>query len=142
MQAVPINWWAVLVATIVKFVLGGIWFSPPVFAKQWQALTKVSQADMRAGFAKAAVVDLITTFIMAWVLAHAVRYAMGSGAMAGMPAWGQGATAGFFNWLGFIGAVQLGVTVYENRPLKLWLIGNTYQLISLVVMGAILAVWQ
>ena len=29
-----INWWAVLVATVLAFILGGIWYGP-VFGKAW-----------------------------------------------------------------------------------------------------------
>jgi hypothetical protein len=133
MQEFPINWLAVLVVTLVKFVLGFVWFGL-VFGKQWQALTGVTQAQMKAGMAKAIVTDLVTTFIMAFVLVHSVHY-------AGANTWGMGAGVGFFNWLGYIGAISLSQTVYEGRPLKLWGLGNAYQLISLVIMGAILAVW-
>ena len=54
---------------------------------------------------------------------------------------GQGAAVGFFNWLGFIATTTLGVMVYERRPFGLYLITNGWQLLALVVMGAILAVW-
>ncbi|MBA2685130.1 MAG: DUF1761 family protein [Gemmatimonadaceae bacterium] len=31
-----LNVWAVLVAAVVAFVLGALWYSPPVFGKLWQ----------------------------------------------------------------------------------------------------------
>jgi hypothetical protein len=133
MQAFQPNWLAVRVVTLVKFVLGFVWFGL-IFGKQWQTLSGVSQASMKAGMVKAIVTDLITTFIMAWVLAHAVHY-------AGAATWATGAMVGFFNWLGFVGALTLAGTVYEKRPIKLWALGNAYQLIGLLIMGAILAVW-
>lgn len=133
MQPFPINWLALIVATIVKFLLGWVWFGV-IFGKQWQALTGVSEASMKAGMAKAIVTDLITTFIMAFVLVHAVHY-------AGANTWALGALVGFFNWLGFVGAPSLAGTVYEKRPIKLWVINNAYQLIALLIMGAIVAVW-
>jgi uncharacterized protein DUF1761 len=133
MESFPINWWALLVATLVKFVLGFVWFGV-VFGKKWQALTGLTEESMKAGMAKAIVADLVTTFIMAWVLVHAVHY-------AGATTWGMGAGVGFFNWLGFIGAPTLAAILYEKRPLMLWLINNGYQLIALIVMGAIVAIW-
>jgi hypothetical protein len=122
-----------LVTTAVKFLFGFAWFGF-LFGKQWQSLTGISQESMKAGMPKAIATDLITTFIMAWVLVHAVHY-------AGALSWGQGAMVGFFNWLGFIGAPTLAAMMYEKRPLKLYLINNAYQLISLLIMGAIVAVW-
>jgi len=133
MQSFPINWWALLVATLVKFVLGFVWFGL-LFGKKWQALTGVTEEAMKSGMAKAIVADLVTTFIMAWVLVHAVHY-------AGASTWALGAAVGFFNWLGFIGAPTFAASFYEKRPLTLWLLNNAYQLVGLVVMGAILAAW-
>jgi hypothetical protein len=138
MQSVPLNWLAILVVTIVRFVLGFVWFGL-IFGKQWQGLTGVSQDAMKKGMARAIATDLITTFIMAWVLAHALFFAS---KFYGAMTWQSGAIGGFFNWLGFIGAVSLAAQTYEQKPIKLWIIVNAYQLISLVIMGAILAAWQ
>lgn len=135
MQPFPINWLALLVATIVKFLLRLVWFGAvPPFARQWQASVGVSPEALRAGMVKGIVADLVTTFIMAWVLVHAAHY-------AGATGWGQGAAVGFFNWLGFMGAPTLADTVYEHRPLKLWAVNNGRSAISLVVMGMIVTVW-
>jgi len=133
MQSFPINWLALLVATVVKFGLGFAWFGL-IFGKQWQALTGLTQESMKAGMPKAIVTDLVTTFIMAWVLVHAVHF-------AGADTWGMGAGVGFFNWLGFMGAPTLAAAMYDKRPLMLWVLTNAYQLVSLLVMGAIVAVW-
>ena len=32
-----INWLAVLAAAVAAFLLGGLWFSPALFARQWVA---------------------------------------------------------------------------------------------------------
>ncbi|MFI5400682.1 MAG: hypothetical protein ACHQZQ_06500 [SAR324 cluster bacterium] len=40
-----------------------------------------------------------------------------------------------------MGALTFAANLYEKRPWMLWLINNAYQLISLLVMGAIVAVW-
>jgi hypothetical protein len=48
---------------------------------------------------------------------------------------------GFFNWIGFIAPVTVADIVYNKRPWMLWILNNAYWLISLIVMGIILAVW-
>jgi hypothetical protein len=53
-----------------------------------------------------------------------------------------GLMGGFFGWLGFIAPVTLTNVMYEKRPWKLWLLDNSFWLISLLVMGVILSVWQ
>jgi len=37
-QGFPIDWWAVLVAAIVKFAIGGIWYSNIALAPRGRAL--------------------------------------------------------------------------------------------------------
>jgi hypothetical protein len=135
MQDIAINWLALVVAVLVRMVLGAVWFSPPLFLKPWMAASGVSEAEMKQRLPKALVVDLIGAVIMAFVLAHAVAYAGAHGVA-------QGAAVGFLNWLGFIALTTLSATIHEHRPFHLWLIGNGYQLVSLGLMGAILAAWR
>jgi len=133
-QEFPINWLAVLVAAIVKFVIGAIWYSPVAFGPRWGRLTGCSPEGGMQGLGKAMAVDFVAGLVMAFVLLHAVHY-------AGALTLGTGAAVGFFNWLGFIGATTLAAAFFEKRPLQLWLINNAYLLIALLVMGAILAIW-
>ena len=135
MQEVSINIVALLVAAFVKLALGAFWYSPIGFGARWRALAGCTEDQVKAGMAKALLIDLVTTLIMAFVLAHAVRYAGATNAATG-------GTVGFFTWLGFIGAPSLGIATYERRPLGLWLITNTYMAGALVIMGAILAAWS
>ncbi|HXX06454.1 MAG TPA: DUF1761 domain-containing protein [Pseudolabrys sp.] len=134
METFPINWWAVVAAAIVKIVLGAIWYSPIAFLPKWMAATGVSEAHMKTAFPKAIAIDIVGAFVLALVLLHAVHY-------AGARTVGQGATVGFFGWLGFIGVLSLGQIVYEQRPFSYFAINNGYLLLSLMIMGAILAVW-
>jgi hypothetical protein len=134
MQEFPINWFAILVAVIVKQAIGAFWFSPALFGQSWCKLTGVSEAEMKAGLVKALIPDVIGSALMAFVLVHAVHY-------AGAHNWAQGAAVGFFNWLGFVAVATLGTVTFEKRPLQLYLINNGYLLLALLVMGAVLAVW-
>ena len=53
MNLPPINYLAVLVAGIVIFVLGGLWYSPVLFAKRWIALQGRTVEQERAQAAAA-----------------------------------------------------------------------------------------
>jgi len=134
MQHFPINYIALVVAAIARFLFGWLWYSPLLFGKAWMALTNCNPDEMKRRMPVLAPTDLISNFVMAFVLVHAVHY-------AGAANWGQGAAVGFFNWLGFIATVTLMSTLYEKRPAKLFWINNGFQLISLLIMGAIIAVW-
>jgi len=134
MQEITINWLALILAVLLKMALGAVWFSPPLFLKPWLAASGVSEAEMKERLPMALAVDLVGAVIMAYVLVHAIKY-------AGVQDMEQGAAVGFLNWLGFVAVTTLSATVHEHRPFKLWLIGNGYQLVSLILMGAILAAW-
>jgi len=134
MREIAINWLALIVAVIARMVLGAVWYSPPLFVKPWLAASGMSEAQMKAGLPKALTFDLVGTIVMAFVLVHAVKY-------AGAQGIAQGAAVGFLNWLGFVAVTTLSATLHEHRPFKLWLINNGYQLVALLIMGAILAAW-
>ena len=140
MQELPLVWWAVLAAAFARFMFGWLWYSA-LFGKSWMKESGVSEKEMKGGVGKAIPIDLITCIIMAFVLGHAVKYAMASPSMAQMPHLGGGMVCGFFNWLGFVAPILLGSVIYEKKSMKLFWINAGYNLVTLMIMGAILALW-
>lgn len=132
---IPINWLAVLVAAIIRMAVGFVWYSPPVLLKPWQAVTGVTPETMKAGMGKALGIDIAASLIMAFALANIV-------VASGITDWLNGAMAGFWVWLGFQATLMVSLWGYENRPLKLIAINLGNNLIALVLMGALLAVWR
>ena len=135
MNAIVINYWAVLVAAIIRMAVGFVWYSPALLLKPWQALTGITPETMRAGLGKSMVVDVIASLIMAFALANII-------AASGITDWQNGAIAGFWVWLGFMATLLVSLWGYENRSLKLIGINLGNNLIALVLMGAVLAVWR
>ncbi len=135
MQTIPINWLAVIVAAIIRMVVGTIWYSPIGFVKPWQMLTGVTPEKMQAGLGKAIGVDAVMSLVMAFILLHAVTY-------AGATSLVLGVAVGALSWLGFVLTTFLALWAYENRPLKLIAINTGHNLIAMVLMGAVLAVWH
>lgn len=138
---VPINYLAVVVAAAVSIVLGFLWYGP-LFGKKWMALAGITPpqtGEEKKGMTRSYLLMTLGSLVMSYVLAHAVvfgnGYLMTSGASAG-------ASAGFWNWLGFIAPVTLSVVLWEGKSWKLWFLNNGYYLISLVLMGVILSVWR
>ncbi|MBN9316873.1 MAG: DUF1761 domain-containing protein [Devosia sp.] len=135
MQQIDINWLAVIVAAIIRMAVGFVWYSPPVLLKPWQALTGVTPETMRAGMGKAIGIDVIASLVMAFILLHAVTYAGATNIFTG-------AAVGALNWLGFMATLMISLWGYENRSPKLIAINLGNNLIALVLMGALLAVWK
>jgi uncharacterized protein DUF1761 len=134
MRGIPIHFFAILGAAIAKMVLGALWYSPVLFVRPWQRMTGITDEQMKAGMAKALVVDFIGSLVMAFVLAHVIRYAGATTVLEGL-------AVGFWCWLGFVAVATVTTVTYERKPFNLFLLSNGYLLIALLAMGAILAVW-
>lgn len=135
MSATAINWLAVIGAVVIKQVLAALWYSPVLFIQRWFALTGVTEADMKAGFAKSIAIDLAGSLVMAIVLAHAIA---ATGATTAM----QGAVVGVLGWLGFIIVATLPSVTFERRPFALFIINNSLLLVATTLMGALLGGWR
>ena len=135
MPEISINWIALVVAVIAKQAIGALWHSPMVFGKVWSEATGVTDAEMRTRLPRALPVEIVGTFICAFVLVHAIRYAQANSIALG-------AAVGFLNWLGFIATSMLGGELFAKASFRLYLIDAGYWLVGRVVMGAILGGWQ
>lgn len=137
----PINYAAVVVAAVVSMVLGSLWYGP-LFGKMWMAFSGITpgqiDAAKKAGMAKSYALAFVGSLLMAYVLAHALLFASSYLKVSGIV---PGLTSGFWNWLGFVAPVTLGTVLWEGKSWKLWFLSNSYYLVSLQLMGAILSLW-
>ena len=143
MQFPAINYLAVLVSAIIIFALGGLWYSPVLFAKRWIALQNKTEEQMRAEMATANMpllygTALVCSFLQAWVLAMVI------GHMAQVAEMGVAHAAIFSTmlWVGFAGATSYVSAAFSGTPRQLWAINSLYNLVSFVIAGIILAVWR
>jgi len=136
MVPVTINYWAVLVATIAAMAIGALWYSPLLFAKQWMKEVGKGAGDMNQTGPVYAL-TAVTTFMTAYILAHFVAYAVGSGSSSA----GAGALTGLWAWLGFVVPMIGSEHLFSGKTKNLYLITVGHYLLSLVVMGAILGAW-
>jgi hypothetical protein len=146
----PINYLAILVAGIVIFVLGGLWYSPILFVKRWLALQGRTEEQMRAQaasanmplmYASAFITGLITAWALALILAHISRDP-GMAEPGGGVSAAHGATIGFVCWLGFAATTSYATALFSGKSRQLWFIDTAYNLVSFVLAGIILAVWR
>jgi uncharacterized protein DUF1761 len=146
MEHLPgVNWLAIFVAAIVMFILGGLWYSPVLFAKRWVALQGKTEEQMRAQAAAANMPVLYISafgcaFITAAVMGHFLAHMASLNVME--PGAAHGALFGFVAWLGFAAPTSYATAIFTGTPKQKWLIDSTYNLVSFVLAGIILAVWR
>ena len=133
-----INYAAVGVAAVSYWLLGAVWYGL-LFARPFIALmgwTPEQVAAIQAKGETAALgVAFVTSLVLAYVLAHFVRF-------VGAETARFGAFTGFWLWLGFVATSNLETVLFESRPLGLYLISNGYHLVGMLGMGALLAGWK
>ena len=133
-----INYPAVIVAAIVHFMIGGIWYGV-LFGNKFIELIGWTPAQLQQvasqSHGKEYLISFLTSVILVYILAHFVQY-------TGAKGIGGGMQTGFWLWLGFVATTQLATVIFELRPLGLYLLNVSYQLVACLVCGALLAVWK
>ena len=135
MPEATINLLAVFVAALASYFLGALWYSPVLFGKMYMKMSEIRPGKKpHPNVTRSYIFGFLSTLVMSYVLAHFIDYAGATTAV-------DGAIAGLWLWLGFIATVTLGSVLWENKSFKMYVLNNTYNLVSLLLMGAILAVW-
>lgn len=139
MPTANINVLAILVAAVLTFVLGMVWYSPALFARQWmaaQGYTPEKLEEMkRKGMTRAYAASVLCNFVTAYVVALLASYTSAT-------TFAQGLWLGFLSWLGFAATIGLTANLFSGKPLAAWVIDAGYQLAYLVLMGVLLSVWR
>lgn len=134
MDLSSINWLAVIVAAFSSFMLGGLWYSPVLFARQWLAASGVDEAQAKAD-------NMAVKFGIAfvWSLLGAACFAMFIGPNPDLGfAVAAGAATGFF-WI--TGSYGINYQ-FERRPMSLLAINGGYHVAQYTIYGLILGLWH
>jgi len=129
-----LNWLAIIVAAVSAFMLGGLWYSPLLFAKRWMKETGITEEStknksMTKIFGLAFILSLVASFFLAMFI--------GPGAGASF-----GALAGFMAGLGWVFTFMGIIYLFESRTMAHFLINSIYSVLSLTIMGFIIGIWQ
>ena len=130
-----INYWAIVVAVVISMALGGVWYSNLLFAKAWLKGIGKTEAELKDGAVKGYITAITAAAVTAFVLAHLVFY-------VGATTIIDGLQAGFWVWFGFFASTLAMHTAFERRSWNLFFIQAGYHLAQLLIIGAMLAVWQ
>lgn len=136
MDLSTINWLAVIVAAISMFLLGGLWWSPALFYRQWLEANGFTEEQIEAG----ANPPKTFGFSFLFALIMSANLAMFLNDPSTTTAFG--AMAGFLAGFGWV-TMGIGiVALFEQRPWKYMLINGGYMTVAMTLMGTILGWWR
>ncbi len=134
-----INWPAVAVSTVATFVVGGMWYGG-VFKKLWQRLHGYSDEQVEQMKKARPPAVFLGVMIGAYcVISVAISILIGA---TGIHTVMGGVTLGLVIWAGFVVTVALTDWISSRRSLASFALDWAYQLVFLVLMGAILGGWR
>ncbi len=138
-----INYMLIILATVIQFILGVVWYSPLMFGKWWMQImemTGVSNEElqkMQKAMMPFYLVQIALTVLTTFVLAMFIHYL--KMANVGFHAYG---VAGWV-WLGFIAPTQIASVIWANTKRKFWgkqvFIMLSNQLVGLMITAFILS---
>ena len=135
MDASILNLPAVLVAAVLAFVIGGMWYSPLLFGKAWMQENQLTEDDLQQGSQAR-----IFGFAFLWSLIMAINLGMFLNDPGTTATWG--ATAGFLAGFGWAAMGVFIIGLFERRSTRYMLINGAYLVVALTLMGLVIGWWR
>ena len=127
-----LNFLAILVVTVVGFLLGGIWYGP-LFGEAWLDAVGLKKEDIKPSH-RPFVISFFSGLATAVVLGLLIQ-------AAGITGLVDGIVLGLLVGVGFIAAGMASDYSFCGWKLNLFYIQAGYRLAYTVIMGAVLAIW-
>ena len=112
---------------------GAVWYW--VFGSQWLALNRLTAADRNPSAPAPYVVSMLMALVLAYGTAMALGHDEDRTALHGIQ---FGVFIGFL----FLASTMLTAYVFEGRPLGLWVLNSSYEIVGLAIVGAIIGAWK
>ena len=132
-MALDINWLAVLVAAVVTFVLGGLWYGP-LFGKVWRVAE--GQTEPQPGHQKHPAFVYSLAFVLMLIAAAVLAVALGPD-----PNVQRSFVVGLVVGVGWV-ATSFGVNyLFAGRRLALFAVDAGYNVVLFALMGLIIGLF-
>jgi len=128
-----VNYWAVLIATVVTMVLGFLWYSPVLFGNAWMKQIDRKKEDLSGGGPGTYLLTALTALIGSFILA--LLLTLGEASIA------NGLVIGLL--VGLAISVKIGMNyLFEGRKPGLFFITVGYHLAAMLISGVIIGAMQ
>ncbi len=119
---------SVLLAGVVYWILGALWYSQLMFGKNWMKLADVKEEKHSP---MAFILGIIFSILTAHVLAYVIK-------MLGITSLIPTLKVSFLMWFGFIATTGMNPVLYEKKSFKLYIINSGYALVGFFAMATII----
>jgi hypothetical protein len=134
MKDLKINHLAVLVAVVLQFVLGFIWYGP-LFGEPWMGMVGLDMATLEANpSAGPWITNIFSSFAGVYLLAWLFT-------KMGTDSLGKGAAMGFLIGFVFVLLAEMTGGMFAMEPYGLAWITGGFTTVALTVSGAVLGAW-
>ncbi|WGD35803.1 DUF1761 domain-containing protein [Olleya sp. YS] len=154
------NIYAILVAAIVPIILGFLWYNPKLFGIAWMREAEMTEDKMKGGnmaviFGVSILLSVLLSFFTMFLVIHETGvYGMTEGQMDGettkafMAEWSgkyrsfkHGALHGGMAGVFFVLPIIAINALFERKSWKYIFINAGYWIVTLAIMGSIIAGW-
>jgi Protein of unknown function (DUF1761) len=125
---------AVIVAGVLYFLFGALWYSPLLFAKPFMRFRNATAAEL-SGPPTDYLITLVNAVIAAFVVAIVIRLAQAATFVDGLG-------VGLMLAVGLVMTTSLTFTIFSGPHKGLWVIYSGYKLVGFGIMGILLALWR
>ena len=136
-----VNILAVLVAALMTFLLGGLWYSPALFGRTWGREAGYSEEAIQAAREKKGPKHPAQVFGLSFALMVIAAYVLAL-YLGPAPALASAVATGAKVGACFV-AASFGVNyAFASRSFKLWLIDGGYHAVQFTLFGLVLGLWH
>ena len=126
---------AVFFGAIASFFIGMLWYSPVLFGNIWMNLSGINQKDVAktsaSKMASLMTTNFLATVIFGYVLAFVVQVFAGA-------TYVDTLLVSALLWIGFVCVPSLNRVLWENSPVRLFILNNSYWLVVTLVVVSII----
>ncbi len=136
MDVTQISFIAIVLSVFANMIIGALWYSPVLFANIWmKSLAKTAEelhkSNANLGYGLTTLAGIVTAIILSLFMSMLDSVTIGGGALIG-----------FLAGAGIASARELSPTFFEGRKYTLFFISSGYHVVSLTIMGIIIALFM
>ncbi|HMT01602.1 MAG TPA: DUF1761 domain-containing protein [Candidatus Absconditabacterales bacterium] len=129
-----INYIAIIIASLIVFFVGMLWYSEILFGGLWIKEMGISLKDAKkeqSGMRKMLVIQFITTVATTYILAYLL-------VMLQITEMRPALQLAFWIWFGFLAMPGITAMLWDKRSLTLTLINQSHFLLNLIIATLVL----